>query len=126
MPDDPVTLTHFPACAKGLALAIALEVAGIEWVWAFPGSSEGDNSKDGGKIQASAAAQAHPMDRQPVQSHTTPIQPPLTLPTLTVPGLGIILSRELVILNYLDKVKPEVRCPFRWDRKQWNLFTVTK
>jgi len=71
---EPVKFMYFPLWAKGPAIAIALEHSGIDWVGEFPA--------DWKSIKA-----------------TTPW---LELPTLDVPGIGLI-GHEGGILNYIGK-----------------------
>lgn len=72
---DPVKFMYFPLWAKGPAIAMALEHSGIEWVGVFPEDWKGT-------VKA-----------------TTPW---LELPTLDVPGIGLI-GHEAAILNYIGK-----------------------
>lgn len=74
-PREPVKFTYFAVWAKGPSIALALELSGIEWVG------------------------AHPEDWKGSMKASTPW---LELPTLEVPGAGLI-GHEAAILNYIGK-----------------------
>eukprot|EP00927_Polykrikos_kofoidii_P022660 TRINITY_DN2108_c0_g1_i2.p1 TRINITY_DN2108_c0_g1~~TRINITY_DN2108_c0_g1_i2.p1 ORF type:complete len:247 (-),score=36.80 TRINITY_DN2108_c0_g1_i2:57-734(-) len=72
----PVKFTYFPVWAKGPAIALALELSGMEWEGAFP-------------------------DWKAMKATT----PWLELPVLEVPGYGMI-GQEMAILNFIARQVP--------------------
>lgn len=79
-----LTLNYFPVFAKGPAIAIALDIAGLDW--------EGVFIKPGGTMETLFADWA---DFKPTTSFGE-------LPLLTTPDLGDI-AHELAILNYIGR-----------------------
>eukprot|EP00747_Dinoflagellata_sp_TGD_P164636 gnl/TRDRNA2_/TRDRNA2_184837_c0_seq1.p1 gnl/TRDRNA2_/TRDRNA2_184837_c0~~gnl/TRDRNA2_/TRDRNA2_184837_c0_seq1.p1 ORF type:complete len:330 (-),score=44.85 gnl/TRDRNA2_/TRDRNA2_184837_c0_seq1:128-1117(-) len=76
---SPVKLIYFPVLAKGIAPALALEFAGMQWEAEFP-------------------------DDWPTLKPNTPFG---ELPVLDVPGFGMV-GHEIAILNFIGRRKPAI------------------